>query len=169
MTRALKSIAKRALAGTLALALMTNCGFANDDAKKTELVTRLMAISPIEEAAETYMAEYSKAMIASWLASLANPDAATVEALTKELTRRLVRDYVTIKPVIAKLYRDQYTIEELSAVVDFYESSVGRSIHAKERAINEKLAKIIYPETIKQAEKHWFDSVEFLRKRGKKL
>jgi hypothetical protein len=169
MTAALRSIVRRASLVTIALTLMANCGLANDDVKKAQLVARFMAFLPIEEAAETYMAEYAKAMIASWQVTLADPDDATVEALKQELTRRLVRDYVSLKPVIAKLYRDQYTAEELSAVVDFYDSSLGRSIHAKEKAINEQLAKIIYPESLKRAEKHWLDSVELLRKQGKKL
>lgn len=153
----------------LTAVLLAPAASAADDSQKSRLVAELLAMVDVEQTAKAYMSEYAKAMLETWKVTLHDPDAETLAALDEELTHHLVRDYIMMEPVVAELYRNTFTVEELQAMIDFYKSPVGMSILEKGRSLDESFAKVIYPESLKNAERHWYESVDRLRKEGRKL
>ncbi len=141
----------------IALILLTSQARADE---KSVLIEEMFSLGGYDQTAQVYMSDYAKAMAASWKAMLRNPDDAALAALESELASRLVRDYLALKPVIAELYRDAFTEEELREILAFYKSPVGKVFLEKSRRIDEKISKVFYPESLKQAEKHWYDSVD---------
>lgn len=137
--------------------------------EKSELIEEMFRLGGYEQSAASYMAEYAKAMTESWKVTLVHPDDAALAALERELAGRLVRDYLLLKPQLAELYRNNFSEEELRELLAFFNSPIGKVFVSKSRKIDEEIAKVYYPESLKQAEKHWYDVIEMLRKQGMKL
>jgi hypothetical protein len=136
---------------------------------KEKLVDQILRPSEFQETSNTYMAQYAKEFVRSWKTTLLPMDVATEETLMREFTKRLTTDDMVLLPKIKQLYLDIFTVEELEAMLAFYDSPVGKTIAAKTKILDEEVAKRYYPGINDKAIKHWNETVQSMRAAGRKL
>ncbi len=109
---------------------------AKQDALKLQLANRFITLMQGDQMGEA-MGQMMAAMTPASLADASTAEIAEYRSLMTEISTRMMP---RIFEVMAPIYADIFTVEELQALVAFYESDLGRSMMTKSYAAAPRIA-----------------------------
>lgn len=168
-----KTLATAVIAGLLTvLVALAGARAAADktvDAEKMALAEKYVKAVSMERLLKDMVPGMSRQMAASYMRQKPGANPATVKLLARDIAERFSAKFRDLIPRVTKVTAELMTIEELRAVIAFYESAPGRSLLAKFGKLNEATMRLVIPWVQQEMPGIVIDSIKALEAKGYKL